>query len=166
MTSLTLQHSNLLFCKCTIQPVMSTQPPTPQRRILVAFHGRYFLSWWHFDVPRYVCQSHGNLSRWIHGGLLNIPSSWHVYQIHIFSFSRGVTVPFSFFLTWTWIYLPPYVHANWKDRSIGNTNHFKCRAYAPEHHTLWAHTVFFCEHDGQGGSSRMLCRRCLLSPEL
>lgn len=136
MTFLTLQHSNLLFCKCTIQPVMSTPTPTPQRRILVAFHGRYFLSWWHFDVPRYVCQSYGNLSTWIHGGLLNISSSWHVLV-------AAWRYPFFFFLNmWTWINLPPYVHANWKDRSIGNTNHFKCPACAPEHHTLWAHCVF------------------------
>lgn len=50
---------------------------------------------------------------------------------------------------WTWMYyyhvLLPYVHAYWKDSSIGK-NHSNYPAYAPEHHTLTdtqrSHTVF------------------------
>lgn len=74
-------------------------------------------------------------------------SSWHVYLIHIINFtlfpalkrdsSTQTAENVAFLNMRTWIYLPPYVHANWMDRSIGNTNHSNYPAYAPEHHTLW-----------------------------
>ena len=74
---------------------------------------------------------------------------------------------------WAWIYfLLQYDHATFKDSSIVSTHQLDYPACAPEHRTL-ARTkaeipygVFFCEHDGQGEISRMLCRWCLLSPEL
>lgn len=45
---------------------------TPKENSCRLYRGRYFLSCWHFVLPRHVCQCYGNLSRRTHGGLLNM----------------------------------------------------------------------------------------------
>lgn len=141
--------------------------PSPSwRRILVAFHGRYFLSWWHFDVPRHVCQSSGNLSRWIHIGLSDIFQSRHIIHV-FFTFTWSTSMTVSPLNTWPWICLPPYVHASWKDEALAiQITLSRAAAYRSSAQRQRAHSVFFCEDDRQGGSSRTRCRRRLLSPEL
>lgn len=147
-------------------PPPTTTTTTSWRRILVAFHGRYFLSWWHFDVPRHVCQSSGNLSRWIHGGLSDIFQSRHIIHI-FFTFTWSSSMTVSPLNMWPWICLPPYVHASWKDEALAiQITWSRTAVYRSTAQSQRAHSVFFCEDDGQGGSSRTLCRRCLLSPEL
>lgn len=106
------------------------------------FRSRYFLSCWHFVIPRCLCQCYGNLSRWIHRGFLNmfsrhgmfISCTWSI--LHCFGIQNMTVVPkwpkIPTHPFWTCIsVLPyvhadsvlPYVHADWKDSSIGSTNH-------------------------------------------